>query len=65
MSYDEYQGGGLRSISLFGVFVGVAAVGALALSLLAYTQTHHDRAQVKALQAYLQARVYKGTASGG
>src|SRR5205085_1431825 len=51
VSYDEYQGGGLRSISLFGVFVGVAAVGALALSLLAYTQTHHDRAQVKALQA--------------
>jgi S1-C subfamily serine protease len=51
VSYDEYQGGGLRSISLFGVFVGAAAVGALALSLLAYTQTHHDRAQVKALQA--------------
>ena len=51
MSYDEYQGGGLRSISLFGIFVGAAAVGALALSLLAYTQTHHDRAQVKALQA--------------
>ena len=26
MSYDEYQGGGLRSISLFGIFVGAAAV---------------------------------------
>src|SRR5437588_1485630 len=51
MSYDEYRGGGLRSISLFGVFVGAAALGALAVSVLAYTQTHHDRAQVKALQA--------------
>ena len=51
MSYDEYQGGGLRSISLFGIFVGVAAFGALAFSVLAYTQTHHDRTQVKALQA--------------
>src|SRR5919197_1054047 len=50
MDYDEYQGG-LRSISLFGVFVGVAALGALAFSVLAYTQTHHDRTQVKALQA--------------
>jgi S1-C subfamily serine protease len=50
MSYDEYQGGGLRSISLFGVFVGVAAVGALTVSVLAFSQTRHDRAQVQALE---------------
>jgi S1-C subfamily serine protease len=54
MGYDEYQGGGVRSISLFGVFVGATAIGALALSLLAYAQTHHDRSQVKALQGRVE-----------
>src|SRR5919201_235044 len=54
MSYDEYSGGGLRSISLFGVFVGVAALGALVLSVLTYTQTRHDHSQVKALQGRVQ-----------
>ncbi|TMK93898.1 MAG: serine protease [Actinobacteria bacterium] len=54
MSYDEYQGRGLRSISIFGVLVGCAAVGALGLSFLAYSQTRHDRSQVQALQARVQ-----------
>jgi S1-C subfamily serine protease len=54
MSYDEYSGGGLRSISLFGVFVGLAALGALVLSVLTYTQTRDDHSQVRALQGRVQ-----------
>lgn len=54
MSYDEYHARGERSVSLFGVFVLCAALAALALSFLAYSQTRNDHSQVKALQGRVQ-----------
>jgi S1-C subfamily serine protease len=61
MSYDEYTGGGggLRSVSLFGVFVGCIALGALALSFVAYSQMRHDRSQVVALQGRVEQQLAK------
>jgi S1-C subfamily serine protease len=56
MSYEEYSGGGggMRSVSVFGVVIGIAALAALVLSFLAYSQTRHDHSRVKALQGRVQ-----------
>ena len=55
MGYDEYGGGARsRTVPILGVLFACLLLAALALSFTAYSQTRHDRSQVRALQGRVE-----------